>query len=800
MHKSTRDLILKITILFSVMGAGYHVSSATDPVSSIAYARSVYKTTQSINMRTGRSFSKSVVTRIPANRGVDVIEVYDGGAWAKIRWNGNTGYIHTMYLKLTKVSDSPSTTGSTTSKKGKTYQSDGYHMYATEKLTLRKSASGSSASLGTVQGGDDLLLINKSGSWYQVRHKGRYGWLPIRYVKDYAADGTARYTSSASTTSSKGSSSSEKGKGTKSAAGQSYQADGYHMVTTGSVNLRASASATSRRLDTLPRGTDVLLINETGSWYKVYVNKRYGYLNKSYVGNYSSGSTSTRSSSQSSTASTKNTTSQNSSGTSGSSRSDDNRSIRSDGYHMYARKQTTLKTGPGTSYSTRTTISQGTDLLIIDQSGSWYKVYHKSRYSWVKKADLKDYSNTSSKSTGSSSKGSSSGSTSTGSSQSNGVHTMTTRKQVRLLSGPNYDLSTLARLSKGTRVTVVDDWGYFVKVSHQGKTGYIHMDDLKKDKGYTSPSASAKTGGSTASTGSGVSSSNKKPSSATRSDRISIDTSASYSNRDIPVKGKVRNTSVSKVEIYLNGTYLDQAKVSGSSYSYTIPSQVTRPGSNELRVEASTGKGRLYQTRSIQVNKVPTIVIDPGHGGSDPGAIGRHKGQEYYEKDYDIKFAGNLKKELEKQGFRVIMTRSTDKWVDNSDRVRIAKKYDADLLFAMHHNAVRNSTSSGGLSIYPSVKYSPSTQASFTESRALAEMLATAYTSSGMSYRGAYRDIDISGHTLYIMRNAPMRTIMTEMGFITSSSDIKKITDPSFQAKLPKEMARQIYNFFYRKK
>ena len=702
MHRKTRDLILKITILLAVMGAGYHTSAITDPGSSIAYARSVYKTTQSITLRSGRSSSRSAITKIPGNRAVNVLEVYDGGAWAKIRWNGYTGYIHTMYLKLTKVSDSTSASSSsnssTSTKNGKSYQADGYHMYVSQPVTLRKTASSSSSSLGTVQTGDDVLLINKKGTWYQVRHKGRYGWLPIKYVKDYAANGTVNNTSSTSSSkSSSSSSSSTTASSSKvsssSSSGKAYQSDGYHMVTTSQVNLRAKASSSSNRLTALSKGTDVLLIDQSGSWYKVYVNKRYGYVHKNYLGTYGSSSSS-----------------------------------------------------------------------------------------------------------GSSSQGSSSAGSSSGSSSSNAIHTMTTTKSAKLLYGPNYDFKTLSSVKKGEKVTVLDDWGYFVKVTYKGKTGYIHMNKLKKDKGYTSPGSKSSSSGSSSTgstSGNGVSSSNKTPNKATRSNSVKINMPSSYSNKDIPVKGSVNNASVSKVEIFLNGTYLDRARISGSSYSYTIPSQVTRPGKNDIRVEASTGKGIIYQTTSIQVNKVPTIVIDPGHGGNDPGAIGKHNGKQYYEKDYDIKFAKNLQKELEKMGFRVIMTRSTDKWVENSDRVRIAKDYDADLLFSMHHNATRNNTASGGLSIYPSMKYNPSTQASFTESRELAEMLASAYKNSGMSHRGAYRDIDISGHTLYIMRNAPMRTIMTEMGFITSKYDINKITSSTFQATLPKEIARQIYRFFY---
>ena len=79
----------------------------------------------------------------------------------------------------------------------------------------------------------------------------------------------------------------------------------------------------------------------------------------------------------------------------------------------------------------------------------------------------------------------------------------------------------------------------------------------------------------------------------------------------------------------------------------------------------------------------------------------------------------------------------------------------------------------------------------------MAARLEDAYLKAGMTYRGAYRDIDISGHTLYVMRNVESRSVLTEMGFITNSEDAAMITDPSFQRLLAKYMADEIYDYFF---
>ncbi|MBP5534033.1 MAG: N-acetylmuramoyl-L-alanine amidase [Alphaproteobacteria bacterium] len=113
------------------------------------------------------------------------------------------------------------------------------------------------------------------------------------------------------------------------------------------------------------------------------------------------------------------------------------------------------------------------------------------------------------------------------------------------------------------------------------------------------------------------------------------------------------------------------------------------------------------------LQKKPLIVLDPGHGGTDPGAISI-SGK--YEKNLTLKMALETQKALEKTGkYRVMLTRSTDKALALRDRIRFAHKYEADLFISIHADSARNKNAKG-LSVY-----TISERASDKEAQMLAE-------------------------------------------------------------------------------
>jgi len=110
--------------------------------------------------------------------------------------------------------------------------------------------------------------------------------------------------------------------------------------------------------------------------------------------------------------------------------------------------------------------------------------------------------------------------------------------------------------------------------------------------------------------------------------------------------------------------------------------------------------GRLFVPRDIEktiFSKEPafpksifiikTVVVDPGHGGKDPGAISC-RGMK--EKDLNLKIAKYLKKELEERGLKVVLTRDRDVYVSLQGRVNVAKRNKADVFISIHGNSNRS--------------------------------------------------------------------------------------------------------------
>lgn len=108
---------------------------------------------------------------------------------------------------------------------------------------------------------------------------------------------------------------------------------------------------------------------------------------------------------------------------------------------------------------------------------------------------------------------------------------------------------------------------------------------------------------------------------------------------------------------------------------------------------------RIFEDKTTffrPVYNIKTIVIDSGHGGKDPGAV---SSSGFYEKTINLKVAKFLKTDLEKRGFKVILTREHDVYLTLEERIAVAKKYDADLFISMHANSNRSRQVSG-LEVY----------------------------------------------------------------------------------------------------
>jgi N-acetylmuramoyl-L-alanine amidase len=128
------------------------------------------------------------------------------------------------------------------------------------------------------------------------------------------------------------------------------------------------------------------------------------------------------------------------------------------------------------------------------------------------------------------------------------------------------------------------------------------------------------------------------------------------------------------------------------------PAEVHRPSVNVAAAPAAggaSGTGKMAPAPRRDARK--TVVLDPGHGGVDPGALG---GNGTYEKELTLAVAREVKRQLEATGrYRVVMTREDDIFVQLRDRVSKARAVDADLFLSIHADSI-GSSQTRGASIY----------------------------------------------------------------------------------------------------
>ena len=178
-------------------------------------------------------------------------------------------------------------------------------------------------------------------------------------------------------------------------------------------------------------------------------------------------------------------------------------------------------------------------------------------------------------------------------------------------------------------------------------------------------------------------------------------------------------------------------------------------------------------------HKETLIVIDAGHGGKDPGAVGTKT----QEKILTLKAATLLQSELEKLGFKVYMTRSTDEYVGLYDRAAMANDLDATLFVSIHINAFTNASVSGIEVLYGN------------DSMSSDKGLAQSIQKKLVGALGAVdRGVD-SRPRLVVLKETQMTSVLCELGFITNAAEQDKLMSESYLKKAAKAMADGIVDF-----
>ncbi len=219
-----------------------------------------------------------------------------------------------------------------------------------------------------------------------------------------------------------------------------------------------------------------------------------------------------------------------------------------------------------------------------------------------------------------------------------------------------------------------------------------------------------------------------------------------------------------------------------------------------------------------------TIVLDPGHGGIDPGAVSRSGTKE---KDVVLSFARSLRKALEATGkYDVVLTRNDDTFVGLKQRVEVARQENADLFIAIHADTVKGQDARGA------TIYTLSDKASDAEAEELAKKENRSDIIGGLDLQTENRQVtdilidlaqrESKNHAvlfskkavaqlkpLTLMTGKPMRSagfmvlkapdvpsILIELGYLSSKSDEKLLTSDAWQSKIANAFARAVDGYF----
>lgn len=185
---------------------------------------------------------------------------------------------------------------------------------------------------------------------------------------------------------------------------------------------------------------------------------------------------------------------------------------------------------------------------------------------------------------------------------------------------------------------------------------------------------------------------------------------------------------------------------------------------------------------------VPTIVIDPGHGGLNLGAHVRNPFCE--EKRITLLTARLVKKYLNQLGYRVVMTRSTDAFIPLPRRVEIANQSRADLFVSIHFNSSRT-PSAQGVEVFFSDTKDDRHRAS--SSHRLASSVLTRIV---RRTKGASRGVKKAD--FLVIRETQMPAVLVEGGFISNPQERAFLKDPLYVDKIARGIAEGIDYYFRR--
>jgi N-acetylmuramoyl-L-alanine amidase len=228
----------------------------------------------------------------------------------------------------------------------------------------------------------------------------------------------------------------------------------------------------------------------------------------------------------------------------------------------------------------------------------------------------------------------------------------------------------------------------------------------------------------------------------------------------------------------------------------------------ELRMDerlAVIEKKPRTQKRPV-ISKIRRIVVDPGHGGHDPGAVGPSGLQE---KEVVLAIGLKLRELLKDElGLDVVMTRSTDVFIPLEERTAIANKVNADLFLSVHANAAPNRNANGietyylnlaktekaaqlaakengtsleKVSVLQAILFDLMANYKLNDSAHLADEVQKSLHKKARSHYADVKNLGVKQGPFYVLVGATMPSILVESAFLSNAQEELRLKDPAYR-------------------
>ena len=254
-------------------------------------------------------------------------------------------------------------------------------------------------------------------------------------------------------------------------------------------------------------------------------------------------------------------------------------------------------------------------------------------------------------------------------------------------------------------------------------------------------------------------------------------------------------------------------------FTFSEPFRIIVDVKGDRRQEISSSKKEVIETAkpeaapvekakpaAFKPGRIRRIVIDPGHGGHDPGAMSPSGTKE---KDIVLQIGLNLAQKVrEELGIDAVMTRSTDVFIELQERTAIANKVGADLFVSIHANASLNRAANGietyylnlaktekaaqlaakengttleKVSMLQAVLFDLMANYKLNDSAHLADEVQKALHKKAQTGYAAVKNLGVKQGPFYVLVGATMPSILVETAFLSNEKDEQKLKDPQYQ-------------------